>query len=70
MVKSPPADAGDLGDAGSVPGSEEPLEEGPGSPLPCSRLEHPVGRGAWWATAHGVAASRTCPKRLSTHARV
>ena len=28
MVKNLPDDAGDIRDAGSVPGSEDPLEEG------------------------------------------
>ena len=28
-------------------------------PLQYSRLENPVGRGAWWATIHGVAKNRT-----------
>ena len=28
VVKNPPADAGDVRDAGLIPGSEDPLEEG------------------------------------------
>ena len=28
MVKNPAANAGDLGDAGSIPGWDDPLEEG------------------------------------------
>ena len=28
MVKNPPANAGDIRDAGSIPGREDPLEEG------------------------------------------
>ena len=28
MVKNPAADAGDLGDVGSIPGWDDPLEEG------------------------------------------
>ena len=28
MVKNPPANAGDIGDAGSIPGSGQSLEEG------------------------------------------
>ena len=31
------------------------LGEGNGNPLPYSRLEDPVGRGAWWAAVYGVA---------------
>ena len=28
-----------------------------GTPLQCSCLENPMGRGAWWAAVHGVAGS-------------
>ena len=30
-----------------------------GNPLQYSCLENPMDRGAWWATVHGVAKSRT-----------
>ena len=33
--------------------------EGNGTPLQNSRLENPMDGGAWWATVHGVAKSRT-----------
>ena len=33
MVKNPPANAGDLRDAGSIPGSGKPLEGGLSKPL-------------------------------------
>ena len=33
--------------------------EGNGTPLQYSCLENPMGGGAWWATIHGVAKSRT-----------
>ena len=33
--------------------------EGNGTPLQYSRLENPLGGGAWWAAIHGVAKSRT-----------
>ena len=33
--------------------------EGNGNPLRYSCLENPMGGGAWWATVHGVAESRT-----------
>ena len=35
------------------------IGEGNGTPLQYSCLEHPMGRGAWWAPVHGVAKSRT-----------
>ena len=57
MVENPPANAGDLRDAGSIPGSGRSPGEGHGNPLQYSCLENPMDRGAWWATAHGVAKS-------------
>ena len=38
---------------GNIPGG------GQGNPVQYSCLENPVNRGAWWATFHGVAKSRT-----------
>ena len=38
---------------------EDPLEGGHGNPLQYSCLENPMDRGAWRATVHGVAKSRT-----------
>ena len=46
------------GDLGSVPGSGRSSGEGNGNPLQYSRLENPMDRGAWWATAHGMARGR------------
>ena len=40
-------------------GWEDSPGEGNGNPLQYSRLENPVDGGAWWATVHGVAKSRT-----------
>ena len=34
-------------------------QEGNGTPLQYSCLENPMDGGAWWATVHGVAKSRT-----------
>ena len=42
-----------------VPGSERSPGEGHGNPLQDSCLENPMDRGAWRATVHGVAKSRT-----------
>ena len=58
VVKNPPANAGDIRDAGSVPGSGRSLGGGNGNPLLYSCLENPMGRGAWWASVHGVAKSQ------------
>ena len=35
------------------------IGEGNGTPLQYSRLENPMGEGAWWAAVHGVDNSRT-----------
>ena len=40
---------------GSIPRSGRSPGEGNGYPLQYSCLENPMDRGAWWATAHGVA---------------
>ena len=59
MVKNLPASAGDVRDVGSVPGSGRSTGGGHGSVFQYSCLENPRDRGAWWATIHGVAKSRT-----------
>ena len=50
MVKNPPANAGDAGDMGSIPGSGRSHGEGNGNLLQYSCLENPMDRGAWQAT--------------------
>ena len=47
------------GDRGSIPGSGRSPGEGNGNPLQYSCLEHLMDGGAWLATVHGVAKSRT-----------
>ena len=64
VVKNPSANAGEGRDLGSVSGSGRSPGGGNGNPLQYSCLKIPTGRGTWWATAHGVAKSRT---RLSEH---
>ena len=54
MVKSPPANAGDIRDRGSIPGSGRSRGGGHGNPLQYSCLENPMDRGAWRATVHSV----------------
>ena len=46
-------------DSGLIPGSGRSPGEGNGNPLQFSCLENPMDRGAWRATVHGVAKSRT-----------
>ena len=45
-----PADAGDVRDYSSIPGSERSPGGGHGNPLQYSGLENPMERGAWWAS--------------------
>ena len=52
VVKNLPAHAGDLRDAGLIPGSGRSPGEGNGNPLQYSCLENPMDRGAWRATVH------------------
>ena len=47
------------GDLGSIPGLGRSPGGGHGNPLQYSSLENPMDRGAWQATAHGVAKSQT-----------
>ena len=59
VVKNLPPNAGDTGDAGSIPGSGRCLAGGNGNPLQYSCLENPMDRGAWLAMVHRVAKSQT-----------
>ena len=49
----------DAGDLGSIPGLGRSPGGGHGNPLQYSCLENPMDRGAWWATVHAGAKSRT-----------
>ena len=53
------ASAYNMGDPGSIPGLGRSPGEGNGNPLQYSCLENPMDAGAWLATVHGVAKSRT-----------
>ena len=57
VVKNPPASAGDIKDAGLIPGSGRSPGEGLGNPLQYSCLKNPMDRGAWRATVHRVTKS-------------
>ena len=59
MVKNPPANAGDTGDVGSIPGSVRSPGGGNGNPLQYSCLENLMDRGAWWTAITEVSKSRT-----------
>ena len=53
------ASACNAGDLDLIPGLGRSPGEGNGNPLQYSCLENPMDRGAWWATVHKVAKSRT-----------
>ena len=57
MAKNMPANARDIRDTGSIPGSGRSPGGGHGNPLQYFYLENPMDRGAWWATVHRVAQS-------------
>ena len=53
VVKNLCTNAGDLGDAGSIPGWGRSSGGRHGNPLQYSCLENPMDREAWWAKAMG-----------------
>ena len=53
------------GDLGSIPGWEDPLENGIATHSSTLDWRIPMDRGAWWATIHGTAESGMT-ERLST----
>ena len=54
VVKNSPANAGDIRDMGSIPGSRRSPRVENGNPLQYSCLGNSMDRAAWWATVHGV----------------
>ena len=68
QVENPPANAGETGDAGSIPRLGGSSGQGNGNPLQYSCLGNPVDRGGWRATVHGVAELDTTG-RLSAHCK-
>ena len=67
MVKDLPANTGDIGEVGSIPGSGRSPGEGNGNPLQYSCLENSVDVRAWQALVHGVAESNVI-ERTHIHA--
>ena len=59
VVKNLPANAGDVRDAGLIPGSGRSPGEGNGNPFQYSCLENPMDRGAWQAKVHRVEKSQS-----------
>ena len=59
VVKSLPADTGDIRDVSLISGLGRSPGGGNGNWLQYSYLENPMGREAWLAVVHGVAKSRS-----------
>ena len=63
MVKNPPVNAGDIRDAGSIPGSGRSSRGGHGNPFQYYFLENPMDREAYrtvpQATVYSVTQSQT-----------
>ena len=69
VVKNPPANAGDAGDTGSVPGLGRSSGGGSGNPLQYSCLENPLDRGAWRVIVQGIVKSQIWPTNRA-HTRI
>ena len=54
---NPPANAGDAGNSGWIPGWGRSPGEGNGNPLQYSCLKNPMDRRAWQATVYRVTKS-------------
>ena len=60
VVKNPPANAGDAGNTGLIPGLGRCPGGGHGNwRIQVSCLENPMDRGTWWATVCGFSKSQT-----------
>ena len=54
VVKNPPANAKEVRDTGSIPGSGRSPGGGHSNPFQYSYLENPMDRGAWQAVVHRI----------------
>ena len=59
VIRNPPANARDIRDSGSIPGSGRSPGEGTGNPLQYSCLRNPTDREAWQSTVHAVTKNQT-----------
>ena len=59
VIKNPPANVGDIRDAGSKPSAQRMPWRRAWQPTPVRYLENPKQRVVWWATVHRVAKSQT-----------
>ena len=67
MVKTPPANSGNIRDVALTPGLGRSPGGGHGDPLQYSCLGNPVDRGAWRATVPRITKSRTGLKQFSMY---
>ena len=67
VVRHLPANAGDMRDMVSNPGSGRSPGIGNGNPLQYSGLEKSMDRVTWWATVHGAAESWTWLSKVTKH---
>ena len=70
VVKNPPANTEDRGEAGLIPGSGRSPGVGSSNPLQYSYLKNSMDRGAWWALFLGVGGGPKesgMTEQLSTH---
>ena len=67
VIKKLPANAGDMGDVGSVPGLGRSPGGGHGNPLQYSSLKNFLDRRTWRGIVHGVTESWT---QLSEHTKL
>ena len=54
VVKNMPGNAGDIRDAGLIPGLERSPGGRNGNPFQYSSPGNPMDRRGWWATVHGA----------------
>ena len=59
VVKNPPANAGDTGDTGLIPGLGRSPGEEHGNPFQYSCLENSTDGGALWAIVRGATKNQT-----------
>ena len=66
VVKNLPANSGDAGDMGLIPGLGSSPGVGNGNPFQDSCLENRMYRGAWGATVRGVTKNQTQHRIVSS----
>ena len=70
VERNPPANTGDIRDAGSIPGSGRSPGVGYGNPLQYLAWRIPMDRGAWQAKVYGLVKSQTRLKRELAHVQL